>query len=145
MPLYESPEDTAREDRVASILSGMFGVEFIKNPPRYPLDWTVMRGHKVIAFAEIKCRLKHYTKQWLENNNFNMNLEKLESMNSVRKRSGLPCLLFICTADRHLMCMHCEPGREFDHVLGGRYDRGASGIKTQVSIPISAFTHITKF
>lgn len=144
MPLYERPEDIAREDRVASILSDMFGVGLIKTPPRYPLDWSVVRDQRVIAFAEIKCRLnKRYTRQWLEDNNFNMNLEKLESMNSLHRESGLPCLLFICTADGHLMLMHCDPGRRFDCVLGGRYDRGTSGIRTQVSIPMSAFMHVT--
>lgn len=143
MPLYEIPEDAEREDRIASVLSGMFGVGFIKTPPRYPLDWMVMRGVRVIALAEIKCRLRHYTKQWLEDNNFNMNLEKLESMNSMHKSSGLPCFLFICTSDGHLMFMRCDPGREFDHVLGGRYDRGPSGIKTQVSIPMSSFKYVT--
>jgi hypothetical protein len=62
-PIYETPGDRAREAAVVEAFASHYSLETIKLPPRYPLDFAVVRpasdedGTEMItAFGEVKVR-----------------------------------------------------------------------------------------
>jgi len=54
--LYESAYDRMNESDVSDILSRVWNCKFVKLPMSYHVDWALMRGNEIVAFAELKTR-----------------------------------------------------------------------------------------
>lgn len=65
---YESSDDIAREDAVASAFATSWKCEAIRNRPFYVIDRTLIRDGVIKGWMEIKCRTKEYDSVFLSLN-----------------------------------------------------------------------------
>jgi len=55
-PNYETQDDVEAQDRVLTELALAWKCEWVPLPKFYETDAALMRGRKVVAFVEVKCR-----------------------------------------------------------------------------------------
>lgn len=87
---FETKEDLEREHETSIEICRAFKCDsFRKNPcPPYNVDISLLRGDKIVAFAEIRHRKKLYP-------TFRLSLQKYQSMMSLHRDTRLPVLYVI--------------------------------------------------
>lgn len=133
---FERSEDREREAAVADRLCEVSGLQAVKLPPFYPLDYLLIRKDgSFFSWVEIKCRKNtrlHYP-------DFIISLSKIMSMNHLSAETGVPCRLAIGWTDGVGVLQLPSPYR-----LGlNRADRGSAGDRDPVChFDTSRFTMI---
>jgi hypothetical protein len=119
-PLYESSKDLSNELRVSNILKECWNAEFVKLPMAYHVDWAVVRGAEIKAFAEFKRR--HNPKDRYPT--FMISLNKWKHGREIGKELGVPFLIIVEWDDGLYYCDTEAVARTYG--FGGRSDRGDS-------------------
>jgi hypothetical protein len=116
-PLYESSKDLSNELRVAKILKDCWEADFVKLTMAYHVDWAVVRGPEIVAFAEFKRR--HNPKDQYPS--FMISLNKWMNGKKMGKEVGVPFLIIV-EWDDGLYYTNSEVVKP-KYGLGGRWDR----------------------
>jgi hypothetical protein len=118
-PIYEKSSDISNEELVAEKLSKIWDFDsWQRNPPRYPIDISLMKDRHIKAFAEIKCRnvdIDTYS-------TYLLSVGKVMSAHSLTKATGLPCFLVVQWTDC-LGWIDLEVTEPLYVGWGGRIDR----------------------
>ena len=119
-PIYESSKDLSNELRVSAHLKDCWNAEFVKLPMAYHVDWAVVRGTEIKAFAEFKRRQNPKDRY----PTFMISLNKWKNGRSLGNEIGVPFLIIVEWNDGLYYCdtKAVEPTYGF----GGRTDRGDS-------------------
>ena len=121
-PTYEKSSDIANEERVAEKLSEMWELDnWQRNPLRYPVDISLMRGNRIKAFAEIKCR----NVSSCTYSTYLLSAGKVMSAHTLTRATGLPCFLVVQWTDC-LGWIDLEMTEPLYVGWGGRIDRDDS-------------------
>jgi len=138
-PLYESSKDLSNELRVSNILKDCWDVVFVKLPMAYHVDWAVVRGTEIKAFAEFKRR--HNPKDRYPT--FMISLNKFKNGRGLGKEIGVPFLIIVEWNDGLYYCDTEAVDRTYG--FGGRSDRGDPQDKEPVVfIDTKAFCKVRK-
>ena len=138
-PLYESSKDLSNELRVSSILKDFWNAEFVKLPMAYHVDWAVVRGTEIKAFAEFKRRQNPKDRY----PTFMISLNKWKNGRSLGNEIGVPFLIIVEWNDGLYYCdtKAVTPTYGF----GGRTDRADSQDQEPVVfINTKAFNKVRK-
>jgi len=119
-PLYESSKDLSNELRVSKILKDCWEADFVKLTMAYHVDWAVVRGPEIKAFAEFKRR--HNLKDQYPS--FMISLNKWMNGKNMGKEVGVPFLIIVEWDDGLYYCDTEAVKPKYG--LGGRWDRGDS-------------------
>ena len=119
-PLYESAKDLSNELRVSKHLKDCWNADFVKLPMAYHVDWAIVRGKEIKAFAEFKRR--HNPKDRYPT--FMLSLNKWRNGKSMGGELRVPFLVIVEWDDGLYYCdsKNVSPTYGF----GGRFDRGDS-------------------
>tara|TARA_R110000744_G_scaffold4565_5_gene16463 strand:+ start:4280 stop:4729 length:450 start_codon:yes stop_codon:yes gene_type:complete len=121
-PIYEKSADISNEELVAEKLSKIWDFDnWKRNPPRYPIDISLMRDNHIKAFAEIKCR--NVTSDTY--NTYLLSSAKVMSAHTLTRATGLPCFLVVQWTDC-LGWIDLETTEPLYVGWGGRIDRNDS-------------------
>ena len=116
-PLYETPEDLAREREVADILEEAWSCSLHKLPLSYHLDFCGCRGKEILSFIEVKvrkCLPTTYRSIMLSLNKFQHGLHYAVS-------TGCPFLFVVAFKDGSIYHKNlCDVPEEFPLEFGGR-------------------------
>jgi hypothetical protein len=138
-PLYESAKDLSNEFRVSGTLKECWDAEFVKLPMAYHIDWAIIRGSEIKAFAEFKRR--HNPKDRYPT--FMLSLKKFQNGKSLGAEVGVPFLIIVEWDDGLWYCDAKNVERTYG--FGGRRDRNDSQDQEPVVfIPIQAFYKVRK-
>jgi hypothetical protein len=138
-PLYESSKDLSNELRVSNILKNCWDVGFLKLPMAYHVDWAVVRGTEIKAFAEFKRR--HNPKDRYPT--FMISLNKFKNGRGLGQEIGVPFLIIVEWNDGLYYCDTEAVARTYG--FGGRSDRGDPQDKEPVVfIDTKAFCKVRK-
>lgn len=120
-PLYETEDNLREQEGVARLVEEKWKCKFVKLKKAYALDYAVLRGGKIVAFAEVKCR--NYTMEKLNSfGGFMLSLHKWTEAKNISGVSGVPFVLIVKTIDG--FWHHSTTGFETDGIsFGGRTDR----------------------
>ena len=136
-PLYESQQDLLRERDVADQLSYRWNCEIYKMPVRYQIDWAMLRGGELKAFAELKIRNNEIGRY----ETFMISLGKWVYGNQLSVISGVPFLVVVRWSDG--LFWHEAGTAPITISMGGRFDRNDSqDFEPMVHISTSAFKRI---
>lgn len=95
MTEYESREDFKRQQAVELLIEKHWMCEVRRIPYEYVEDNVLIRGGKVLAFSEIKCR-NHRWDQWPK---IIISLNKVLMANALYNSTGLSTYLVVSTID----------------------------------------------
>lgn len=138
-PLYESAKDLSNELRVSSVLKDCWDAEFVKLPMAYHVDWAIVRGPQIKAFAEFKRRHNPKTRY----PTFMLSLNKWRNGKNMAAELGVPFLVIVEWDDGLYYCDSKNAGPNYG--IGGRSDRGDSQDQEPVVfIPTQAFYKVRK-
>ena len=130
---YETAQDLTRERQTIDEACRKWKCQPRKIPKRYRLDFALLRGGSIMAYAEVKCR-KNPSHQY---DTYMIAADKLA--NAIFWQSaGIQCLLVVKWTDRTgwVNLADCDPQYGF----GGRADRGDEDDQEPVAyIPITKF------
>lgn len=136
-PLYEKGDDLLKERQVIDFFSQKFKCTFAKLPVRYGLDYSLIRGGEVRAFAEIKCRTNDVSRY----DTYMMSLGKKMSAEALRSVTGLDCFLIVKWTDA---VGYIKMNTDSKVLIGGRVDRNDwQDTEPVVHYPIDSFTLLT--
>lgn len=118
MPIYETPRDIYNEDAVRDALIARYqDMELIRTPPRYAMDFAMLRSGKLVGWAEVKTRTCSHT----EYDEAMISLSKVVAGKLLSDATGTKSHLFIKWTDRIGFVEMAKPDRIG---TGGRTDRG---------------------
>ena len=138
-PIYESSKDLSNELRVSNILKECWNAEFVKLPMAYHVDWAVVRGTEIKAFAEFKRRQNPKDRY----PTFMISLNKWKNGRSLGNEIGVPFLIIVEWNDGLYYCDTKAVGPTYG--FGGRFDRGDSQDQEPVVfINTKAFNKVRK-
>lgn len=136
-PYYESPRDLTNENSVSSVLKEK-GLDFVKMPVSYRLDFAIMRNGKVCGFAEVKTRNNRHDKY----PTLMISLGKVMAARQLSEATGTRSILFVKFLDGLYWCDFASP---FNLEIGGRKDRQDNAdIEPVAHFAISAFRRFGK-
>lgn len=134
-PLYEKPSDLANELTVINSVSAMAGMEFIKMPIRYSVDYALIKHSRVQAWIEIKCR-KNIQSAYPT---LIISAAKLMEGATLSHYSGKPFYLVVQWADKTGR-IKVSDLKQFRLSVGGRKDRSdLQDIEPVYEIPVDHF------
>lgn len=113
--MYESASDRSRERSVADAVFQPYGLEPVKLPVAYELDFAVMRGATMVGVAEVKVRDRAYGTLMLS-------LHKAQALRRFADEGLIAWLLVHVPAGIYVKRM--LTGERLNIRLGGRADRG---------------------
>lgn len=135
-PTYESSDDLHNEQEIISFFTQHFNADLtaVKIPKQYKIDYCLMIGDKITAFAEVK-------KRTCEKNAYDtymLSLSKYLESIKLKKDLGLETILIIKWADA---IGYIELGSKAWPIgFGGRMDRGDwQDQEPMIFIPITEF------
>ena len=138
-PLYESSKDLSNELRVSAHLKDCWNAEFVKLPMAYHVDWAVVRGTEIKAFAEFKRRQNPKDRY----PTFMISLNKWKNGRSLGNEIGVPFLIIVEWNDGLYYCDTKAVTSTYG--FGGRTDRGDSQDQEPVVfINTKAFNKVRK-
>jgi hypothetical protein len=124
-PVFETPEDRAREKTVADLVAAKWKCDLFKTPDRYAIDYLLTRNRTATAVCEIKSRFL----PWAEvcgYGGYLLNVSKWLSAHALCSSMSLPFLLVVRADDgiwfREFAPMPLAPGYHVV-VYGCRKDR----------------------
>ena len=135
-PVYENAQTLQAEARFAARLAASWGCQVKKNPARYKLDFSMMRGSSVAGFLEVKCR--DCTRgQYLD---YMLAADKFMAARHLTTTLGLRAVLAVEWRDSAGWADLSSPDLGYRIGHGGRFDRGdPDDLEPVVYIPISKF------
>lgn len=119
-PVYETPEDLAREAALAKIVARAAGRTLVKLPRRYVVDWMLMHDRRVDSFIEAKCRTTPRDKY----DSYMLSLWKYQHAKQLRELTGLHVWLVVRWTDHIGRVCLTRPNLPAQLTVGGRQDRG---------------------
>lgn len=114
-PYYENQRDLTNENLVATALKEK-GMDLVKMPVSYRLDFAMLHKGKVRGFAELKTRNNRHDKY----PTLMISLGKVMSARQLSEATGTRSILFVKFLDGLYWCDFASP---FDLKIGGRTDR----------------------
>lgn len=125
-PIYENATDRANEAEVAALLGARFRCEARKQPKAYHLDYALVRGATVVAFAEVKDRPRYSWGYFARFGGYRLSLNKWMAARRYCLGMGLPFVLAVRAGGdaRRMVCMAPESWRVDSVMWAGRKDRG---------------------
>jgi hypothetical protein len=146
-PTYETEGDISRERGVAKTFADFAGVEIVKLPKFYPLDFAgVAKGNKVVMWIEIKTRT--YTKDALDRmGGYMFSMKRAMEYERLYGFSGIPFFLVLGLPDGvfYQKMFHWPHTRPLNVKLGGRQDRSdPDDTEPCIFFPMSDFSKIEK-
>jgi hypothetical protein len=136
-PYYENQRDLSNEHLVATILKEK-GIDLVKMPVSYRLDFAILRKGKVRGFAEVKTRNNRHNKY----PTLMISLGKVMAARQLSEVTGTPSFLLVKFLDGLYWCNFASP---FNLEIGGRTDRqDAADIEPVAHFAISAFRRFGK-
>lgn len=139
-PMYESGDDLSRERLVAKRVAEAFGMEAVKLPKSYPMDFALVLNNSVSVLLEVKCR----TCSMSQYDTYMLSLAKLAHCQQLGKTGNIGVKLAVawsCGTIGGIDLMSVSPTIS----IGGRTDRGDwQDIEPVAHIPISSFTLLPK-
>ena len=123
-PQYVSDEDERLEMAVAFVLKRRFDLDsVVKNPRFFPMDLSLMRGSRVIGFAEVKSRYFPSTKY----DEVFLSVARAINMANFAAVSGRPVILVWNFSDK-MLGLSIRDGwhAPWPIAMGGRTDRDDS-------------------
>lgn len=137
-PTYETKQDVVNEYSVIDKIRMKWNVTARKMPPFYQVDWALMRGTKVHAFVEIKCR-KNKRSQYAT---LMLSLHKWLNGMRLSQETGIPFLLIVRWEDG---IYYLKPRFDLkpEVAVGGRTDRDdPDDMEPVVLIPTNWFEKV---
>ena len=134
-PIYETVADIRREADVAGVIASLWKCTTRKMKRLYSVDFALMRGKEVMAWAEIKCRDASYP-------TFIISLKKWMDGLELAEASGSPFLIIVSwPVDGVRILMYHRVERKLIRVIfGGRTDRSdPDDVEPLVEIPVTSF------
>lgn len=132
-PLYESAQD--RENEINALRKIATKTTPVKLPLRYEIDFALMNGDKIVAFAEVKCRTNLFSAY----PTLMISMAKLISGITLSGQTGFPFWLIVKWTDK-IGALEIDSLRVFVMGVGGRTDRGDDQDREPVChIPTTAF------
>ena len=131
-PYYENQRDLTNENSVATALKEK-GLDVVKMPVSYRLDFAMLRNGEIYGFAEVKTRNNRHDKY----PTLMISLGKVMAARQLSKVTGTPSILLVKFLDGLYWCDFASP---FDLKIGGRKDRqDAADIEPVAHFPMKAF------
>lgn len=121
-PLYETQDNLASEQDVATHLAKVWRCEMSKLPIRYHLDFVAQRGKNAVAFCEIKVR-NYSMEQIGKMGGYMLSLGKWSAAKQMCEASGLPFILVVKTTDG-IWYASIQSFKPDNVIVNGRQDRG---------------------
>ena len=119
-PTYETNKDIEYESHVAGVFANKHRLDWVRNPPKYPIDISFRRGPDIVLFAEIKCR--KVKKDVYET--YMISASKVMAAKALTDATGVPCILIVKWKDN---AGWINLSKDPDSVgFGGRVDRNDS-------------------
>jgi len=113
MTEYESREDFKRQQAIELIIEKHWMCEVRRIPYEYVQDNVLIRGGKVLAFSEIKCR----NQRWAEWPTVIISLNKVMMAQHLYNCTGLSTYFVVATNDG--LVHWTKMNRAFDYVIPG--------------------------
>ena len=136
-PLYETSGDRVAEKEIISKAEEAWGVKATKMPMKYKLDYALLRGGEVKAFAEVKNRPKFNYPTYL------LSLDKWSKAIALSESTGKPSVLVVRLVDKVMYYVFSKSDLPMEIREGGRWDRGdEDDIEPVVLIPIGKFKQV---
>jgi len=136
-PYYENQRDLTNENLVATALKEK-GLDFVKMPVSYRLDFAMLHKGKVRGFAEVKTRNNRHDKY----PTLMISLGKVMAARQLSEATGTRSILFVKFLDGLYWCDFASP---FNLEIGGRKDRqDDADIEPVAHFAISAFRRFGK-
>jgi len=114
-PYYENQRDLTNENLVATALKEK-GMDLVKMPVSYRLDFAMLRKGRVFGFAEVKTRNNRHDKY----PTLMISLGKVMAARQLSEVTGTRSILLVKFLDGLYWCDFASP---FDLEIGGRTDR----------------------
>jgi hypothetical protein len=118
-PLYETPEDRARERIVADAVAASLGCTATRFPDKFFCDYHLDRDRDLYGFLEVKCRTTpfgHYE------DGFMLDLTKWHDLRAAAHFWRMPSIVGVGFVDQIAALNVCRA--QIDHVnINGRTDR----------------------
>jgi len=131
-PYYENQRDLSNEHLVATILKEK-GIDLVKMPISYRLDFAMLRKGKVRGFAEVKTRNNRHDKY----PTLMISLGKVMAARQLAEVSETRSVLLVQYLDGIYWCNFASP---FEVAMGGRWDRADDDdVEPVAHFPIEAF------
>ena len=116
-PVYESQSDIDYEKHVADVFANRHRMDWVRNPSKYPIDISFMRGDSIVLFGEIKCRKVNKDTY----PTYMISVSKIMAARALTNATGVECLLIVKWKDN---CGWINLNKDPDSVgFGGRVDR----------------------
>lgn len=136
-PFYETRKDLQKE--ISALRKIAVRTTPVKLPLRYEIDFAMVDGDKICAFAEVKCR----TNPFGQYPTLMISAAKLISGITLSGMTGCPFWLIVQWTDK-IGALEIDSLSRFTMGIGGRWDRGdEQDIEPVVHIPTSAFKILT--
>jgi len=140
-PLYETQDDLTNEAAVAFAIERQWKCRLVKLSIKYGVDFAVVRGGKIVAVAEVKCR-DYSIEKIAELGGYMLSAYKWSRGLQLAHDLHVPFVLFV----RFLNDMYwarLTKEAPFHVAMGGRTDRGdAQDIEPCVFLNTSIFRHV---
>mgnify|MGYP003630902216 CR=1 FL=1 len=135
-PTYESSQDLRNEQDIILTFTNYFGGHLtpVKMPKQYRLDYCLVYGDVIKAFAEVKKRKNPKDKY----ETYIISLSKVMTAKSIKRDTGLDALIIVEWED----CIgYTQLDGDWIIKTGGRVDRNDwQDIEPVVHIPVTEFT-----
>jgi hypothetical protein len=117
-PIYETAQDRANEEEIATLLAERYNAKAIKAKRLYGLDWFFERDGYVVGMVEIKVRNYAST----DFNTYMISADKIARIRMLSSVSGIPSFLFVAWTDT-VGYINLADTPDYT-AIGGRRDRG---------------------
>ena len=139
-PEYETQADRDNESRVRDFLVGKWRCVLQKTAGKYVVDCVAKRGERIVAWCEIKWRLKSY-------NSYRISLHKWMNGQLLAERTGLPFFIVVAwpvNGVTQILRHRVLPGSTPKQVIfAGRKDRNdPQDSEPHVVIPLDEFKRV---
>lgn len=136
--IYENETTLANERAIITVVADKWGVEVQKLPRRYSVDFALLRGKEIMAWAELKSRgnpIHTYP-------TYHLALHKYKNLLALTRDTDIRSMLIVDWQD----CVgYIDFPTSINIVFGGTTKRGDwEDREPMVEIPISAFKIISR-
>lgn len=132
-PTYENKDHLAKEQELAEFVASKWQCDMRKQDKFNQFDYVAMRGGKVTAFVELRCRSNPIDKY----PNCFITSSKLAHAHAMHGATGLPILFLVSWVDA---IGFADLTKRYSITVGGRTDRGdKADVEAVAEIPIGDF------
>ena len=132
-PTYENKEHLAKGQELAEFVASKWRCELRKQEKSNQFDYVAMRGGKVTAFVELRCRSNAIDKY----PNCFITSSKLAHAHAMHGATGLPIFFLVSGVDA---IGFADLTKRYSITVGGRTDRGdKADVEAVAEIPIGEF------